>query len=195
MNEVDAWRDAGGKAGDRQVLLVVASVAEQKVAAELEKRRRGRGGNESGEGGVVERERGEASECTEEARKANREQEHEVEGRWRTGCGTVWFGFRLQGFRIFKAHKNSEAKGRGEGRVRVSKVAAIVTVTPHMSLSDVKCSLPRAKSKILGHPCCTYILHRQNYPRTFGDTSEGVKTGSLHVVREEVHDRECETLM
>ncbi len=132
------------------------------MAGELENRRRGRGGNESGEGGVVERERGEASECIviEEARKANGEQEQEVEGRWRTGCGAVWFGFRLQGFRIclFKAHKSSDAKGRGEGRARVLEAAAIVTVIPHLSLSEVKCSLPRVKSKLLGHPYCIYIF-------------------------------------
>ena len=50
---------AGGRAGDRRVLLVVASVAELEVAGELQKRQRARGGTGGGAGGGVEREQGE----------------------------------------------------------------------------------------------------------------------------------------
>ncbi len=78
---------AGGRAGDRRVLVVVASVAELEVAGEL-KRQRGRGGTGGGAGGGVEREQGEASECSEEAKEAKGEKEQEMEGR---GCFEVWF--------------------------------------------------------------------------------------------------------
>ena len=79
---------AGGTAGDRQVLVVVASVAELEVAGELQKRQRARGGTGGGAGGGVEREQGEASECSEEAKEAKGEKEQEMEGR---GCFEVWF--------------------------------------------------------------------------------------------------------
>jgi hypothetical protein len=39
---------AGGRPGDRLVLVVVASVAELEVAGELQKRQRGRGGTGGG---------------------------------------------------------------------------------------------------------------------------------------------------
>ena len=71
---------AGGSGDGQQVLVVVASVVGLEVAGELEKRQRGRGGTGGGEGGGVEREQGEASECTEEAQEANGEKEEEVEG-------------------------------------------------------------------------------------------------------------------
>ena len=51
------------------------------------KRQRGRGGTGGGAGGGVEREQGEASECTEEAQEANGEKEQEVEGQ--SGGGAV----------------------------------------------------------------------------------------------------------
>jgi hypothetical protein len=70
---------AGGRAGDRRVLVVMASVAELQVAGELQKRYRGRGGTGGGAGAGVEQEQGEASECTEEAMEANGEKEQEVE--------------------------------------------------------------------------------------------------------------------
>ena len=70
---------AGGSGDGQQVLVVVASVVGLEVAGELEKRQRGRGGTGGGEGGGVEREQGEASECTEEAMEANGEKEQEVE--------------------------------------------------------------------------------------------------------------------
>ena len=70
---------AGGTAGDRQVLVVVASVAELEVAGELQKRQRERGIIGGDAGGGDEREQGEASECTEEAMEANGEKEQEVE--------------------------------------------------------------------------------------------------------------------
>jgi hypothetical protein len=74
---------AGGSGDGQQVLVVVASVVGLEVAGELEKRQRGRGGTGGGEGGGVEREQGEASECTEEAKEANKEKDQEVEGQWR----------------------------------------------------------------------------------------------------------------
>jgi len=73
---------AGGRAGDRRVLLVVASVAELEVAGELQKRQRGRG----------EREQGEESECSEGAKDAKGEKEVQ----WRRGGGALKFGFRAE---------------------------------------------------------------------------------------------------
>ena len=61
----------------------MASVAELQVAGELQKRYRGRGGTGGGAGAGVEQEQGEASECTEEAKEANKEKDQEVEGQWR----------------------------------------------------------------------------------------------------------------
>jgi hypothetical protein len=79
---------AGGRPGDRRVLVVVASVAELEVAGELQKRQRGRGGTGGSAGGGVEREQGEESECSEEAKEAKGKKDQEVEGRW---CFEVWF--------------------------------------------------------------------------------------------------------
>ena len=87
-------RDSGD---GQQVLVVVASVVGLEVAGELEKRQRGRGGTGGGAGGGVEREQGEASECTEEAQEANGEKEQEVEGQWRRGSGALKFVFRVEG--------------------------------------------------------------------------------------------------
>jgi len=50
---------AGGDGDGQQVLVVVASVVDQKVAGELERGQRGRGGTGRGAGGV-EREQGES---------------------------------------------------------------------------------------------------------------------------------------
>ncbi len=50
---------------------IVASVVDQEVVGELEKRQRGRGGTGGGAGGDVEREQEEGSECSEEAKEAN----------------------------------------------------------------------------------------------------------------------------
>ncbi len=77
---------AGGTAGDRQVLVVVASVAELEVAGELQKRQRGRGGTGGGARGGVERE---VSECSEGAKEAKGEKEVQ----WRRGGGALKFGF------------------------------------------------------------------------------------------------------
>jgi hypothetical protein len=49
------------------------------VAGELEKRQRGREGTGGGARGGVEREQGEESECSEEAKEANGKKEQEVE--------------------------------------------------------------------------------------------------------------------
>ena len=84
---------AGGRPGDRLVLVVVASVAELEVAGELQKRQRGRGGTGGSAGGGVEREQGEESECAEGAKEANVEKEVQ----WRRGGGVLKFGFREQG--------------------------------------------------------------------------------------------------
>ena len=90
---------AGGSGDGQQVLVVVASVVGLEVAGELEKRQRGRGGTGGGAGGGVEREQGEAPECSEEAKETNGEIEQEVlRGRqWRRGGGALKFGFRAQG--------------------------------------------------------------------------------------------------
>ena len=74
--------------------MVVASVVEQEVAGEPEKRQRGRGGTGGGAGGVVEREQGEASKCSEEAQKANGEKDQEVEGQLRRGGDALKFRVR-----------------------------------------------------------------------------------------------------
>ena len=76
--------------------MVVASVVGLEVAGELKKRQRGRGGTGGGAGGGVEREQGEASECSEEAKEVNWEKEQEIERQWRRGCGTLEFGLRAQ---------------------------------------------------------------------------------------------------
>jgi len=76
------------------VLVVVASVVEQEMAGEPEKRQRGRGGTGGGAGGVVEREQGEASKCSEEAQKANGEKDQEVEGQLRRGADALKFRVR-----------------------------------------------------------------------------------------------------
>ncbi len=47
--------------------------------------------------GGVEREQGEESECTKEAKDANGEKEQEVEGQRQRGGGALKFGFRVQG--------------------------------------------------------------------------------------------------
>ena len=84
---------AGGSGDGQQVLVVVASVVEQEVAGEPEKRQRGRGGTGGGAGAGVEQEQGEASECTEEAKEANGEKEQEVEGQsgGKEAVLEVWF--------------------------------------------------------------------------------------------------------
>ena len=58
--------------------MVVASVIEQEVAGEVQKRQRGRGGTGGGAGRGVEREQGEAAQCLEEAKEANGEMEQVV---------------------------------------------------------------------------------------------------------------------
>ena len=73
----------------------MASVVDQEVAEELEKRQRGRGGTGGGAGGGVEREQEEV--CSEEAKEANGEKEQEVEGQWRRGSGALKFVFRVEG--------------------------------------------------------------------------------------------------
>jgi hypothetical protein len=85
---------AGGSGDEPQGLVVVASVVEQEVAGELEKRQRGRGGTGGGAGGVVEREQGEASKCSEEAQKANGEKDQEVGGQLRRGADALKFRVR-----------------------------------------------------------------------------------------------------
>ena len=86
-----------GAAGFDGVLMLVASVVEQEVAGELEKRQRGRGGAGVGAGRGDEPEQGEESEFSMEAKEANGEKEQEVEGQWRRGGGDVKFGFKVQG--------------------------------------------------------------------------------------------------
>jgi hypothetical protein len=79
---------AGVSRDEQQVLVVVSSVVEQEVAGEREKRQRGRGGADR-VGGVDEREQGEESECSEEAKDASGENTPEMEG---TGGGAVVLG-------------------------------------------------------------------------------------------------------
>ena len=86
---------AGGTGGGQwKGLVVVVSVVEQEVAGELEKGQRGRGGTGGSAGGVVEREQGEASKCSEEAQKANGEKDQEVEGQLRRGAHALKFRVR-----------------------------------------------------------------------------------------------------
>ena len=63
----------------------------------LEKRQRGRGGTGGGAGGGVDREQGEVSQCSEEAKEANGEKKQEAAGQWLRGSGALKFGFRVQG--------------------------------------------------------------------------------------------------
>ena len=73
--------------GDGQQVLVVPLVVEHEVAGARERDREEKLVTGSGAGGGVEREKGEESECTEEAKEANGEKEQEVEGQWRRGGG------------------------------------------------------------------------------------------------------------
>ena len=98
---------AGGSGDGQQVLVVVASVVGLEVAGELEKRQRGRGGTGGGAGGGVEREQGEASECTEEAKEANGEKEQEVEGQ--SGGGAEW---RPEGRWCFEVRLSAQKRPR-----------------------------------------------------------------------------------
>jgi hypothetical protein len=75
-----------GDSGDGQQVLVVPLVVEQEVAGARERDKEEELVTGGGAGGV-EREKGEESECTEEAKEANGEKEQEVEGQWRRGVG------------------------------------------------------------------------------------------------------------